>query len=161
MLWPSRLLALLAVRHRCAAPEGLYSRAFSRFVTSSTVEYATRPTGRLPGLVSHQQEGQPFSAAYRTDKGPFWPGSVLLLPLPSVTSIGFSRDGTLKATVWRLVDTSEAGRTHRELQRRLGERGTYCLDEGGRIRMVTHYGIERSHVEEAVEHVRSLVAAGA
>src|SRR3990172_1338058 len=23
--------------------------------------------------------------------------------------IGFSRDGTLKATVWRLVDTSEAG----------------------------------------------------
>ena len=47
-----------------------------------------------------------------------------------------------------------------ELQRRLGERGTYCLDEGGRIRMVTHYGIERSHVEEAVEHVRSLVAAG-
>jgi len=60
MLWPSRLLALLAVRHRNAAPEGLYSRAFSRFVTSSTVEYATRPTGRLPGLVFHQQEGQPF-----------------------------------------------------------------------------------------------------
>ena len=36
--------------------------------------------------------------------------------------IGFSRHGTLKATVWRLVDTSEAGRTHRELQRRLGVR---------------------------------------
>jgi len=48
-----------------------------------------------------------------------------------------------------------------ELVRRLGERGLLCLDEGGRIRMVTHYGVERSDVEEAVEHVRSLVAAGA
>ena len=36
--------------------------------------------------------------------------------------IGFSRDGTLKATVRRLVDTSEAGRTQRDLQRRLGVR---------------------------------------
>ena len=46
-------------------PRTLYIRAFRRFVASSTVEYATRPTGRLPGLVSHQQEGQPFSAAHR------------------------------------------------------------------------------------------------
>lgn len=37
-------------------------------------------------------------------------------------SVGFSRHGTLKATVWRLVDTSEAGRTQRELQLRLGVR---------------------------------------
>ena len=44
-------------------PRALYIRAFRRFVTSSTVEYATRPTGRLPGLVLHQQEGQPLSAA--------------------------------------------------------------------------------------------------
>src|SRR3989304_1574185 len=28
--------------------------------------------------------------------------------------IGFSRDGTLKATVQRLVETSDAGRTHHE-----------------------------------------------
>ena len=68
MLWPSRLFALLAVRHRYAAPEGVYIRAFRRFVTSSTVEYATRPTGRLPELVSHQQEGQPFSAAHSRHK---------------------------------------------------------------------------------------------
>jgi hypothetical protein len=54
MLWPSRLLAPLAVRHCDAAPEGFYVRAFRRFVTSSTVEYATRPTGRLPGLVLPQ-----------------------------------------------------------------------------------------------------------
>jgi hypothetical protein len=36
--------------------------------------------------------------------------------------IGFSRDGTLKSTVVRLVETSEAGRTQRELQGRLGVR---------------------------------------
>jgi hypothetical protein len=36
--------------------------------------------------------------------------------------VGFSRDGTLKATVLRLVRTSETGRTQRELQERLGVR---------------------------------------
>jgi threonine aldolase len=48
-----------------------------------------------------------------------------------------------------------------ELIRRLGERGVLCLDEGGRIRMVTHYGIERRDVEEALDRVRELMAAGA
>lgn len=36
--------------------------------------------------------------------------------------IGFSRDGTLKATVQRLVETSAAGRSQHELQLRLGTR---------------------------------------
>ena len=36
--------------------------------------------------------------------------------------VGFSRDGTLKATVRRLVEVSEAGRTQHELQLRLGVR---------------------------------------
>jgi hypothetical protein len=36
--------------------------------------------------------------------------------------IGFSRDGTLKAKVQRLVETSDAGRTHNELHLRLGVR---------------------------------------
>ena len=36
--------------------------------------------------------------------------------------IGFSRDGTLKATVQRLVEVSDTGRTQRELQARLGVR---------------------------------------
>lgn len=36
--------------------------------------------------------------------------------------IGFSRDGTLKATVLRLVEASDAGRTQRELQVRLAVR---------------------------------------
>ena len=48
-----------------------------------------------------------------------------------------------------------------ELARRLSERGVLCLDEGGRIRMVTHYGIERRDVEEALVRVRELMAAGA
>ena len=48
-----------------------------------------------------------------------------------------------------------------ELVRRLGERGVLCLDEGGRIRMVTHYGIDRDDVEHAAAVVRTLVAAGA
>jgi threonine aldolase len=48
-----------------------------------------------------------------------------------------------------------------ELVRRLGERGVLCLDEGGRIRMVAHYGIERHDVEEALVRVRELMAAGA
>jgi hypothetical protein len=36
--------------------------------------------------------------------------------------VGFSRDGTLKATVLRLVVESDSGRTQRELQLRLGVR---------------------------------------
>ncbi len=49
-----------------------------------------------------------------------------------------------------------------ELVRRLGAQGILCLDEGGgRIRMVTHYGIARRDVEEALVRVRELMAAGA
>src|SRR3990172_2412073 len=48
-----------------------------------------------------------------------------------------------------------------ELVRRLSERGVLCLDEGGRIRMVTHYGIEREDVEQAAAVTRSLAAVGA
>ena len=39
-----------------------------------------------------------------------------------IEGAGFSRDGTLKATVCRLVEIAEAGRTQRELQMRLGVR---------------------------------------
>ncbi len=48
-----------------------------------------------------------------------------------------------------------------ELVRRLVGRGIICLDEGGAIRMATHYDIDRGDVEEAAAAVRSLVAAGA
>ena len=70
---------------------------------------------------------------------------IALAPAPQSNLVFFTAEG------WDL----------RELERRLVEKGILCLDEGGRIRMVTHYGIERADVEEAAEQVRSLMAAGA
>ena len=61
-----------------------------------------------------------------------------------------------------LVYFSAKGWDLTELVRRLGGEGVLCLEEGdGRIRMVTHYGIDRGDVEETTAAVRSLVAAGA
>jgi hypothetical protein len=57
--------------------------------------------------------------------------------------VGFSRDGSLKATVERLVEQSEAGRTHPELHARLQVRvHNTLLDliEGGRIGRQTWSG---------------------
>ena len=48
-----------------------------------------------------------------------------------------------------------------ELVRRLQQVGVLCFDEGGRIRMVTHYGIERPDVEEAAGRLRTVVGEGA
>ncbi len=45
-----------------------------------------------------------------------------------------------------------------EVVGRLRQLGVLCLEEGGRIRMVTHLGIERADVEEAVARVRSVTA---
>jgi threonine aldolase len=47
------------------------------------------------------------------------------------------------------------------LVRRLEEQGVRCFDEGGRIRWVTHYGIERADIDEALARLRSVMAAGA
>ena len=46
-----------------------------------------------------------------------------------------------------------------DLRNRLAERKVLALVEAGRIRMVTHYGIERRDVEETVEHTRGALAA--
>ena len=35
-----------------------------------------------------------------------------------------------------------------------------CFDEGGRIRWVTHYGIERADIDEALDRTRAVLAAG-
>ncbi|HZP26817.1 MAG TPA: hypothetical protein VFB90_07190, partial [Dehalococcoidia bacterium] len=32
-----------------------------------------------------------------------------------------------------------------------------CLEEGGRVRMVTHYGIERQDIDEALQRVRTIL----
>ncbi len=44
---------------------------------------------------------------------------------------------------------------------RLAEKSVLCFDEGRRrIRWVTHFGIERSHIEEALDRTREVIAAG-
>jgi hypothetical protein len=47
------------------------------------------------------------------------------------------------------------------LVRRLEEAGVLCFDEGGRIRWVTHFGVDRPDVEEALARLRAVMAAGA
>lgn len=82
--------------------------------------------------------------------------------------IGFSREGTLKATVRRLVDTSEAGRTHRELHLRLGARvhnPLLDLVEGKRLRrdsvdgQYVYLAASRAHAAEQMERRRALSTA--
>jgi hypothetical protein len=44
---------------------------------------------------------------------------------------------------------------------RLAAQGVLCFDEGRRrIRWVTHYGIERGDIEEALGRTRAVLAAG-
>jgi hypothetical protein len=69
--------------------------------------------------------------------------------------IGFSRDGTLKATVRRLVETSEAGRTQHDLQLRLGARvhnPLLDLVEGRRLRRDS---VEGEYVYLAADRARA------
>ncbi len=70
---------------------------------------------------------------------------VALAPEPQTNLVYFTADG------WDLGNLVE----------RLEEAGVRCFDEGGRIRWVTHYGIERGDVEEALARLRSVLAAGA
>ena len=68
-----------------------------------------------------------------------------LSPAPQTNLVYFNVDG------W------EPGR----FVRTLAKRGVLCFDEGGRIRWVTHYGIERADCEEAVTRLRGMMAEGA
>lgn len=70
---------------------------------------------------------------------------IALAPPPQTNLVYFSVDG------WKLP----------EFVRRLEQAGVLCFDEGGRIRWVTHYGIDRADVDEAVARTRSVMAAGA
>jgi len=70
---------------------------------------------------------------------------VRLDPPPETNMVYFQADGWDAASL--------AGR--------LGAEGVLCFDEpGGRVRWVTHYGIERRDVEEAVAVTRSVISAG-
>jgi len=71
--------------------------------------------------------------------------------------IGFSRDVTLKATVRRLVDTSDAGRTHHELQSRLGVRVHNPLFDLVSDKQLGREPIERTYVYVAAERARATV----
>lgn len=62
--------------------------------------------------------------------------------------VGFSRDGTLKATVRRLVETTEAGRTQRELHAQLGVRVHNQL-----LDLVESKGLWRESLEEEYVYV--------
>ena len=70
---------------------------------------------------------------------------IALAPPPQTSLVYFSVDR------WKLP----------EFARRLEQAGVLCFDEGGRIRWVTHYGIDRADVQEAVSRTRSVMAAGA
>jgi len=68
-----------------------------------------------------------------------------LAPPPQTNLVYFTVDG------WKLP----------EFVRRLEDAGVLCFDEGGRIRWVTHFGIERSDIDEALARLRAVMAAGA
>ncbi len=70
---------------------------------------------------------------------------VRLSPAPETNLLYFTVDG------W------EASR----LQLKLDAAGVLCFDEGGRIRWVTHYGIERADIDEALARTGGVLAAGA
>jgi hypothetical protein len=83
--------------------------------------------------------------------------------------IGFSRDGTLKATLRRLVESAEAGRTQRELQLRLEVRvhnPLLDLVEHKQLRRESiaaeyvYVAAARSQAAKQIEQRRALVAAG-
>jgi threonine aldolase len=69
---------------------------------------------------------------------------VTLSPEPETNLVFFTVDG------WDLSD----------LEQRLSTVGVSCLDEGGRLRMVTHYGIESADIEEAIARTVRVIASG-
>ena len=69
--------------------------------------------------------------------------------------VGFSRDGTLKATVFRLVHGSDAGRTQRELQLRLGVRVHNPLLELVERKRLRREVVEHEYVYVAGARVRA------
>ena len=82
------------------------------------------------------------NAAYAANELASLPG-VTLAPPPETNLLYFTVDG------WK---------SHK-LERRLNDSGVLCFDEGGRIRWVTHYGIERADIDEALARTRDVLAA--
>jgi len=70
--------------------------------------------------------------------------------------IGFSRDGTLKATVKRLAATSDAGRTQHELQLRLGVRVHNPLLDLVEAKQLEREPVQSEYVYVAAERARAI-----
>jgi threonine aldolase len=70
---------------------------------------------------------------------------VKLAPPPDTNLLYFTVDG------WNA----------RKLEERLNAAGVRCFDEAGRIRWVTHYGITRADIDEALDRTRKVLSAGA
>lgn len=83
------------------------------------------------------------NAAYAAAGLAEMPG-VQLSPAPETNLLYFTVDG------WK---------SHK-LERKLNDAGVLCFDEGGRIRWVTHFGIERGDIDEALDRTRTVLAAG-
>ena len=84
------------------------------------------------------------NAAYAADRLVNLPG-VTLTPPPETNLIYFTVEG------WDC----------RKLEKTLNDAGVLCFDEGGRIRWVTHYGIERTDIDEALGRTQAVLAASA
>lgn len=69
--------------------------------------------------------------------------------------VSFSRDGTLKATVRRLVDVSDAGRTQRELALRLGVRVHNPLRELVEVKQLSRQSVDDEYVYLAAKRARA------
>ena len=74
--------------------------------------------------------------------------------------IGFSRDGTLRSTVKRLVETSDAGRTQHELQQRLCVRVHNPLLDLVEDKQLRRESIEDEYVYVAARRARAKVQLG-
>jgi threonine aldolase len=83
------------------------------------------------------------NAAYAAEGLASLPG-VTLSPPPETNLVFFTAEG------W----------DHKRLEEKLDAAGVRCFDEGGRIRWVTHYGIERDDITEALERTAEVLKAG-
>lgn len=123
----SQLLALLESKPVVTLPEIQSTLAASR----ATV---FRHLRKIPYRRSYNHNGRYYT---RHD-----PSGYDRLGLRSHEGIYFSRDGSLKATVYRLVRDAEAGRTHRELHDLLGVRVQFILMEAALREVLDRHRME-------------------
>jgi len=136
-------------------------RAIERVLGGRSRRSLFRDLDALGYLSSYTHTGRYYTLASAPDFDPdgLW----------RYQGIGFSRDGTLKATVRRLAESAEAGRTQRELQLRLEVRvhnPLLDLVEHKQLRRepiaaeYVYVAAARATATKQIEQRRALVAAG-